>query len=570
MNNREEQIKPLDGTLTRLFFHVSQLYLYLFAVNILVVSILFLLGATIKPYVLPLSFFLAVVALAVFYDEKINWRIIIEVILGICVFVLALYMASQILDFTYDGNAYHKLGIGLLNNGWNPIYEMPGKASTRIIGVDPSDNLWIETYGKATWFFAASVYSMAGDIECGKAYTMLGMFCAFFLIRYYLKKKRKNKIICLAFPLAVALNPIAMAQVDTFYVDGYLHTMLFILVFALYARVDTEKVFTSKTSASLIAASMIMLGNIKFTGLFYGGLFCIAYYVWECTQGFKNRGRDYLKECCKSGVYYLAIAIVTIMLAGSSTYVTNTIRHGFPLYPLMGEGSIDIMTENSPFAEVNHFRNLFLSLFSRLDNFSIIDGKTVKLKIPFTVYSSEFDILGLCDARLSGFGVLFSGLLIISMIALLIILVTAKKDQGFYLLMLNCLVCVGLTFGISESWWARYSPYVYMFVLMGLFVILNKDHTILLRCGGVIFALLILINSCAYTYNLRSERGNSIEIKKNITNMSKENYVEVYTRFTGLYFNLRDKGVNYIINEDLVDDLKAQEIGYKEFRWRKS
>ena len=66
MNNREEQIKPLDGTLTRLFFHVSQLYLYLFAVNILVVSILFLLGATIKPYVLPLSFFLAVVALAVF------------------------------------------------------------------------------------------------------------------------------------------------------------------------------------------------------------------------------------------------------------------------------------------------------------------------------------------------------------------------------------------------------------------------------------------------------------------------------------------------------------------------
>jgi len=52
--------------------------------------------------------------------------------------------------------------------------------------------------------------------------------------------------------------------------------------------VEDTVLFNKKISISLVVASMVTCGNIKFTGLLYGGIFCIAYFLWDCYKNIKN------------------------------------------------------------------------------------------------------------------------------------------------------------------------------------------------------------------------------------------------------------------------------------------
>ncbi len=88
---------------------------------------------------------------------------------------------------------------------------------------------------------------------------------------------------------------------------------------------------------------------------------------------------------------------MTILWAGNTSYLTNIIRHGELTYPLTGPNKVDIMSGNSPFDESRDTRitNLFVSLFSKMDNVRFNSDRSPVLKIPFYVdWEYEKNFLG--------------------------------------------------------------------------------------------------------------------------------------------------------------------------------
>ncbi len=531
--------------------HITQLLLFTMAANILLAAGLFAIGISVSWYWLPLSFLAAVMGLIGCYGQKIDHSILYEILSAGLILMLLILIAGLFFDTSYDGNNYHKTAVGLLKEGWNPLRDDPG-----------AGGMWVEGYCKVTWIFGACIYAITGNLENAKPYTMIGIVCVFLITYVFLKKKQKDSVFCIIFSLAAACNPVALHQMTTFYVDGFLHVMLYLVVVSLL-MIEEPEVFDRKMSISLLAASMIICGNIKFTGLLYGGIFCVAYFLWDCWKYFQKNRKAWLVPCVKEGCWYALLATVTMFVAGSSSYLTNLLHHKTFTWPLTGEGAVDIMTSNSPFSEANHFKNLFISLFSCMENISASSDRNPVLKIPFSIHiRKEARFLNGIDTRISGFGVWFSGILLIAIVVIIVCLVKMKKDENFFLYLLNLCVCLGLTFGVKESWWARYTPYIYFIVLMGLYLTLDIRKK-LVRKAGILLALLLFANNGVILCFLPLQLYTASQINKDIEAMAAADEVEVYTSaFEGVYYNLKDRGVSYQIDPEIEDDPEAYKFEY--------
>ena len=109
---------------------LSGIFLLLFIVfNILISNALFIVKIEITKYNMIVSLLLCIFIL-LWVLKKFNllslkkfYNIIIALILPIALIVGSLFVNSKIMDFTFDGNTYHKATIGLLKEGWNQLYE---------------------------------------------------------------------------------------------------------------------------------------------------------------------------------------------------------------------------------------------------------------------------------------------------------------------------------------------------------------------------------------------------------------------------------------------------------------
>ena len=545
-------------------FKIVQILIGTFAVELLLAAVLFLIGAGITWHFFFASFAIAIVAVNIINEQHVSCA---EIVLSLVVIVFFSWLSGKVFDGSWDGNAYHKLAIGLLKNNWNPLRSVPSLSLTEGAGVESfGQTLWVEAYCKATWFFGASIYAVTGNIETGKSYTMIAMTCAFLLIFYYMRKKGHNALRAVLMACVAAFNPLAVQQRTTFYIDGFLHTMLIILIVSLLMLEDKE-LFNVKASVCMIAMSMIVCGNIKFTGLLYGGLFCIAYYLYDCVRLIKN-DEKWKSKVFKESILYFCLVIATVVWAGSSTYLTNFFRHGSWTYPLTGEGKVDIISGNSPFAEENHFKNLFISLFSRVDNFAVASGDTPEFKIPFTFNGGEISMAALTDARISGFGVMFGGLFIVAVICLVACFVLGNNRKLKIMAAINLVVCVALMFGIKQSWWARYSPYIYLIVLVAVYMLLcSKRKNVLIIAA--LYCLVLLANNFVPLIYFKQEFDDSKAIEEGFAELKEAGMIEICNSYyEGVYFNFKDYGINYRVNNELINETGLNTTNYEDTVWR--
>lgn len=551
---------------SKMLFHVSQIYLYLLAADLMLASTLFIVGKPVEWYLLPVSFCLAIVMLVLFYEDSVDIKIIYEIVTAVGVLIVLTYFASTVYDFSYDGNTYHKMAVGLLKNGWNPFRSGTARQVTQnVLGIDATGTeIWMESYCKETWIFGAGIYSLTGNIECVKVYTMIAMVCAFGFTYSYLRQLMKSVWFSLFFSAAAMLNPIALVQMKTFYVDGYLQMMLYILVLSLIRGIDSEHIKYKKTSASLTACAMIVCGNVKFTGLLYGGIFCVAYYLWHCVADYKTEKSLFLKKCIKKSMLFACLAAVTIFWAGGTTYLSNFIQHGTFTYPLTGKNAMDIIPLNSPFEEENHFKNLFLSLFSKMADFTFDTNRKPELKIPFFIYwNEEKEILSHADARISGFGILFSGVLVMALIVSVIWLFRSNRGKIFYFCLMNMAVNVGICLLLKESWWARYSPCIYFLALIGFFLIWEMKGRRFVRLAAYIMTIVFFMNSMLFFLPLQEALNQSKNLRENMRSLKQYRVVHLdYSYFPGACFDVMDMGVFIKIDSKVAENDASIELGY--------
>lgn len=537
-----------------LIFNISQIFLYLFTIDVIFSSFIFIFNMGIRAWTLPLS---TVFAIFIFWllNKNISKRIFISsCIVALIIFCILTAMCGYIVDFSWDGNAYHKVAVGLLEEGWNPLYQNPEETGRRLLqGHAPF--LFVECYPKATWFFAASIYAITGNIECGKVYTLLCIFSAFGFTLFFLRSFGYGKIFTVLFSLAAALNPIALAQFDTFYLDGCLHLLVYILILALIVNLCATFQRLKKVSNTIIASCMILCFNTKFTGAFFVCIYCSIFFISYCIYIYITNKQEFLKYALKKFTFFGVVAILAALLVGSSTYVTNYIHHRNIGYPVIGKNKINIIT-SSAFESENRVSNLFYSLFSYQENIQWrhVHRKPL-LKIPFT-YSIQREHntanTAKTDMRIAGFGPLFSGVLILSLIFILVRCIGHPKEYTSIIIMCIIFSTILLCAIIYESWWARYAPYLYCLVLCGAYAAYLYRSPIM-KCISLLMCAVLILNDCYFLLRVPSllKAGDSIaheiaEMKKHDTVLYK------YGPYAhGTYFNLVDSGIHLIRDEHL-------------------
>mgnify|MGYP004520457751 CR=1 FL=1 len=517
--------------------------------------------------------------------EKIV-KIILEIIFVSIIVIVCTLIAGLFLDMTCDGNYYHKTAIGAIKEGWNPVYESSYdfNLENNLDMADQKSSLWMDHYPKMTWNFAASMYALTNNIESGKCLIFLLMISLCCLAFSYLYERHLNFIFSGVIAVLLVFNPITCAQLSSYYVDGIMGLLIYMTI--LFLICITDKKFTEISECEKwlgLSASIILCMNVKFTGIFFEAIFCIAFYlVWifRYIKGKNIKEKEVKNNILRLTLIFASIVVVGIVVVGESTYVKNMIEHKSPLYPLICEDKVDIITTMQPksFGEKNRFIKLFESVFSRSENVTYYSGDEPQLKVPFSVSDSEKNNISIPDLRIGGFGVYYSGIVIISIFVICVGMYILYKKQGnVFLYCMTILVAIVLTTLIlDEAWWARYSPQLWLLPVIALFVIFYNNNNVSIKqlrfinlFIGALLTILIIVNNLMFIKWRVNDLRISINIIEEVKRISNENTsVELglidKSRF-GILYNLNDNKLNYKLveyKEDMKNFFYNNWIGY--------
>ncbi len=466
--------------------------------------------------------------------------------IGVIVFFASIFLNGVAMETTWDGNWYHKSAVGMLKNGWNPVKESAidfYDSSRNPIKVPRAkfQNLIYENhYTKGSWVFAANIYNITGNIETGHSINLIIMSSVFcLLVSLFLFKTTLLGGILISF--ITVFNPVAAPQLFLFYNDGLLGLLSIAVIVSLVFIITEKEKEYSKIGFLIFFMASTLLVNTKFTGLLFVVMYSLAFFIYMLA--YPPLRQKVSKKFFLTGCF---TAIFSIFLVGFSPYISNIQNGLHPLHPLAGPGKIDIMTSNSPREFVNDNRPLapFLkSLFGKLDSFSNSSEKKVELKNPFSVSSSELMNLGLVDARISGHGIFFSGLFLISIFILFFWLCKAYRSKlaDFYIFICIIVPTALIVLLLKEMWWARYLPHLSVVIPLAMYALYNtKKEIYQFLFYGLFF--IALINSYLF-FAINFEKGTKImELSScgNIAQKSQVFYRLSHKSFYGSLFNILD------------------------------
>ncbi|EGT3601026.1 hypothetical protein [Clostridium perfringens] len=430
--------------------------------------------------------------------EKIKWRYMIVILILFYLIIITLGIINNIIwDSSYDSLSYHQEGVIRLKDGWNPFYEQSGDIDR-----------WVKHYTKAPWIFAASIYTITGRIESAKVLNMLLPIIVFLLgfAFFYLVTKKKT-VISLLGALILAINPVNISQMFTYYVDAALGIYIIILIITLFFILFYEDLFYFKYFSLINIATFLV--NIKFTGLAYAGVILAIFLICNFIYSSKSYNIKL--------VSFLFISFIfSVMIIGFNPYVTNTLNNGNPLYPLSGKNKIDIMTNNTP--EEFRYDSEFQKAYKALIAPPSVDNKVGKAPKSFSemfeIKEGTRTIYAAADTRLRGFGIYSVIFLPISFLFLIYSILKCKDKK---LKVCSILLLLGLAFVIiycGDFWWARYISFIWAIPVL-TYVSMAISENKFIKGIGWIFLIVMLINS---TIMIPS----TLEIKTKLSNRLKQ------------------------------------------------
>lgn len=482
----------------RLTFTIACVFLGFLCASFMLASLGFLLHIPITPLHLPLAFVISLIPLFLAKSREILLGGGAVVLGG---FSLSFVLSALLYDYSWDGRAYHQIGILYFANGWNPVWQKMADVESLLPYL--SHEIWVEHYLKFSEVVASSIVSAFASIapssldtiELGKALNFIAVFGAF-LYSVSVLAKFIHPLPATIISLFASFSPVVGAQIATYYVDGLLSCALLVAFCAIVDRefyrrqlVDSSPSEISSLKRAMFARSCILAGallamaSIKLTGIAYAGFIGLGYLVYLLWfYPFKE----------SKPLIVLGLITGSLILACNANPLLTNLASGKHFgYPLLGKDKIDIIIGQQPkvFDELNSGTKLLYSLFSRTQNCTA--QCTPQLKAPFSRLHDEAPNV---DTRIAGFGAYFSGAVLLS--ALMVVLFA----QGFRRKeILGLLVLVTGSFLINpESWWARYVPQMYfvpLLVLVASYYLSKPPLSSLLR---IALLLTITINTALY------------------------------------------------------------------------
>ncbi len=483
------------------------------------------------------------------------------------------FLYNKTFDITCDGNSYHKTAIAFIKNGWNPLYEdsrsfQEKNKNVIPIAEDTNIDLWIEHYPKATWILAATIYNMTGNIESGKCITFI-FSLMLWIISYYCLRKIIDKKWSILVSSLIVFNPVVLSQIFSYYVDGIMGIFFGIELFLLFLVNPMKK--QNPFLWLMMIACCTIFSNLKFTGLMCSGVIAaIFYFYWFWKY---RKEKDFPLRFRNITFHFIFTFLIAILIVGSNSYIKNLVDHHNPLYPLMGEGKVDIITTMQPksFENKTAIEKWMISLFSRTKNVTYYDKAPI-LKLPFKVYRSEIDELNVPDIRIGGFGPLFALGLLASIITFgiaFVMFIKKKKKSCFYVILPILSILLSMIL-LKESWWARYVPQFYLLpvgaILLGGYVLQTIHKNKWLRGCIWITVLILCMNVGIFLYASSKQIVTFKEINDDLVELSNMDNVKLKISTSdlyGYYYTLNDHNIHY----QVVDQIDQEKMRYM-YSWR--
>ena len=544
---------------------LAGLFLLLFIFyNIFISSFLFIFKVSIAKYYTILVLILSIISIIILLKKldllsiKKIYCSIISIIIPIVIIIISLFLNGKITDFSYDGNNYHKVTIGLMANGWNPLFDEAqefDQSQDQPIYISEEIAIWVNHYARASHIYQANIYALTGNIECGKSINTISIILMFLMIFSIMALKLKKILFPLFFSICIITYSVVSAQFLTNYIDLLNYIFLFLLIFTFFIFEFRENIKQENLGLLIYLICLLLCINIKFTTFAYAGLFCLAFYIYYIIKLIKKKidKKFFIKF---TTVSFIGV-IVGVFVIGLAVYPKNFVTNGNPFYPLFGERKKDIITTNQPdyFKNKNPIEKYIISMFARSENVQEYTGEKATLKVPFTIYKEEIDAIKTTDTRMGGNGVLFSGIFILS---ILIVCLTShnmfKNNKALFIL---CSIIIGITIilivFLSESWWARYFPQTYFITLIALlYLYLLKNN--IAKTSSYIFILLILINN-VITFKAAINHSYELNVNSNMQYVHMLDttggnvYIMADIVYPGILYNIQYdlKGYNYTI-----------------------
>ncbi len=531
------------------YFIIANQIIILLGLALLLATVSFILGYGITPLHFPFamagSLFLSFFLLRKYSEDR--RRIIINFLLHAVIFgiviVSSFFLAGIFYDISWDGQTYHLETVIRLKNGWNPVYFAL-----------PDTNIYaycINTFAKAGEIIQSCIYSTTGLLEVCKSTNILLLIATFALCLSFLYSLPTIAIWArYLVALLVILNPVVLLQLFTHYIDGMialLFTCMMLLMMLLIKSKEYDKQIT------LIMLN-IMLMNMKFTALGYVILSLAIFLVYLMIFKFWVK--------VKMVFIISSISLLTgLFLSGFNPYVTNTVKHHHPFYPYAGpEKYEDIFIFLMPQAFLNKPRveKLFLSVFAESSYDTV-----VRVKVPFTFTKSELYPSSEYDIKLGGFGVLFSGCLIIAFFLMILLLcMRMPRSYRFNLLFAFAGILI-LSIFIPEPWLARYIPQFWLLLIIPVvFSLMTQNRA--LRSIAYLLSFLMIINSgIILLYNVKKNMAAKSKIVNQMQEIKKSDK-KVLVDF-GPFYSIEQRFIKEKVDYSkttIIDDSVAGEIPY--------
>ncbi|MBE7704093.1 MAG: hypothetical protein E7Z89_08625 [Cyanobacteria bacterium SIG28] len=504
-----------------------------------------------------ISFALGILVLFFNFRKSENFKqeFLISLFTYCSIFIISTLLGAKFYDSSWDGREYHCAAIILLKKGWNPIYDEIYNFASNIYSTKAYGLHWVENYPKFVEIIQANIFTIFKNIEVSKMTNFVFAFILLLYSYYVLSKsyfKEINHFSKFFISLVLILNPVYIAQFSTFYIDSYVYICFMLILFSII-DIETNEKF-DYIPWTIFVINAISIVNVKLGGLLYLLVTTLIYFVYLKMLKQKQKILFLTKS--------VIIVLVALIISGINPYFTNISQDRHPLYPLAGENKKDIMTPNSPkeFVGSNYLKNLFVSTFSRVDNLVYeSEGKT-RLKTPFTVHRSEIRHLMASDTRICGFGVIWSGIVILSLILACFIRYNNSAEKNLFLLIFAILISLTLT--NPYSWWARYATHLWTIPIFICIPILVKNKLIKTQqIVAFIILVLMLANSIIQiTQSLKQERHFRKYTNNYINALKSENKpIKIFGIFDySLCEKLKNKNVKFeFVSENYYEQNKS-------------
>ena len=496
-----------------------------------------------------------------FYFIRSKW---LNLLASIFLLFVCSMLSSIIIDLGADSQTAHINSYMSILNGWD-ISSLE-RVKYQIYGINfETDNYQNYLAGRVPYILFAISYSLTGFLDSGKGIN-LAFHISSAIIFFNLLPLKKSKTRLLITSL-IFMNPASVAQLNTHYIDhfifiGFLLCTLTAIKITFYAnnlRSDHEQ----KYICAILFASSVLLSGSKLPGV----VFNIALVFGICSFFLLQRKHEYRRILLVIGFSGLGSII-----GGMFPYLTgldfSNSQGVVSIIDNIRSTSLAWESQSAWLNDTNTLQRLVHSIFSEYNG---NPSKVPSYKLPGWIKINELSEIAKVhpDARIGGFGPLFSFSLCLSIIIM---------AYGLYINRMQYTKCVCLFILIfltctlhPYSFWARWAPQIWILPVIVLLWHQNSDDRIIKKLevflafsivtNIVLFSSIHFLNSVYLQKKEQEELQILIEFSKNRENNSEANLIW-FQNFHAWKFRLEEYNIKYQVYDGPLSEFDCLPENY--------